>query len=65
MLKALAQAKRFSVFEATSSMVLAKMLERLLREGLYKNTGGTYPWVNIELTEAGLHMIAEPQESEK
>lgn len=58
-LKALAQVKRFSVFEATSSMVLAKTLDRLLREGLYKDAGGTYPWIEIELTEEGHRLIAE------
>lgn len=72
-LKFLAQAKRFSIFEATANMVIARTLTRLLNKSLtqvakdgtktafgvlLKSTGGAYPWTNVELTEGGVKFLA-------
>ena len=60
-LKALSTVRRFSIFEATSTMALAKTLAQLGFEGLYKTIGGEYPWIEIEITEAGQRLIAESE----
>lgn len=60
-LKILAANKRFSVFEATANNVIAKTMDRM--QGHYFTvTGGSYPWCEIELTEAGKKLLAEGTE---
>lgn len=58
-LKVLARTERFSVFEATNNHVIAQTMGGLLDGPLLKRTGGAYPWVTCELTEAGKRLIGE------
>jgi hypothetical protein len=52
-LQALARVGRFSVFEVTDSPTLARTMDRLGRDKLYRRTGGVFPWTEIELTATG------------
>jgi len=71
-LRVLARTGRFSCFEASENMVIARTMTRLLHKGcttvdangkktahglLLKRTGGEYPWTTCELTEAGKRLI--------
>ena len=52
-LAVLAQAKLFSVFEATENAVIAATMTTVMKSGWVADVGGGYPWTNIELTDAG------------
>lgn len=56
-LQAISKAGRFSVFEVTSSKVLAKTMDTLGAWGFYKTVGGEYPWCEIEITDAGREFL--------
>jgi len=57
-LKVLHKCKRFSVFEATGNSTIASMMNKL--DGPYfERTGGSYPWLTVELTRKGLLLIGE------
>ena len=72
-LRVLARTGRYSIFEATKNQVIAKTIDRLLTKScatvsdgkhtehglLLEQTGGDYPWVNIELTAAGLLLLKQ------
>lgn len=57
-LRAICAAGRFSAFEATSAMKLAKTLDFLGQNKLYRTTGGAYPWVEVKITRAGKKFLA-------
>ena len=57
-LRAICEVGRFSVFEATSTLKLAKTLDFLGQNKLYKTTGGEYPWVEVKITRAGKKFLA-------
>lgn len=73
-LRALHQAGRFSVFEATDNVVISRTMTRLFNKGLVlkdangrkttvgvlvRRTGGDYPWTTCELTDAGRQLLEE------
>lgn len=49
--------KRFSVFEVTDNQTIAKTMDRIMKRGLIKTTGGGYPWTNFEITPEGQAII--------
>lgn len=73
-LRVLHRTGRFSTFEASHSMVIAKTIDRLLSKScitvddgvrtehgpLLIRTGGQYPWCEVVLTDAGKRMIGVP-----
>lgn len=73
-LRILAECGRYSVFEATANMDIARMMTRLHHKGctrvlsdgtkrpyglLIKTTGGEYPWTEVELTEGGKRLLED------
>ena len=75
-LQVLAKCRRYSVFEASANMTIARMMTRLHHKGctivskdgtkkdyglLIKNVGGEYPWTNIELTDGGKQLLKDNQ----
>lgn len=55
-LKVLAEARRFSVFDATANPTIARTMDRI--QGRYFTvTGGEFPWLEIELTDAGKKLL--------
>lgn len=56
-LTVLAETKRFSSFEATANGTIASTMDRLGNEGYYRVIGGSYPWVNIEITSKGWDLL--------
>jgi hypothetical protein len=76
-LRILALTGRYSVFEATANMTIARMMTRMHHKGctrigldgvkreyglLIKSTGGDYPWTTIELTEGGKRLLEDNPE---
>lgn len=49
--------KRFSIFEATDNQTIAKTMDRIMKRGLIKTTGGGYPWTEFEITPEGQAII--------
>lgn len=46
--------KRFSVFEATANMTIARMMTRLVHEGYIETDNSCgYPWTKYKLTDKG------------
>jgi hypothetical protein len=62
-LAALAEAKRFSVFEATSDGRLARSLEKVHDAGWIRYVPMGFPWTGVELTDLGRAVLAEHLES--
>lgn len=64
-LRVLDRTKRYSAFEATDNMVIARMMTRLHHKAymhygvLIKDAGGDYPWTNVELTEGGRKLLSD------
>ena len=73
-LRALSKTLRYSVFEATANMTIARMMTNMHHKKcsligpdgvkrnyglLIKTVGGSYPWTEIELTEGGLRMLED------
>ena len=56
-LKRLAQMTRFSTFEASENNRIAKTITNIVQRGYIECTGGSYPWTEFKLTEAGLKII--------
>jgi hypothetical protein len=52
-LQVLDQCKRFSVFEATATDRIARTMDYVFKAGLVRDTGGSFPWTKVELTEEG------------
>src|SRR5690606_39250655 len=52
-LGALAQAGRFSVFEATANQTIARTMTFIMQSGWVRDIGGEYPWMKVEITDAG------------
>ncbi len=53
-LEHLAKAGRFSVFEATANIDIARTMDRIGRKGLVEfDISGGYPWTKVKLTPAG------------
>jgi hypothetical protein len=52
-LRALAARRRFSSFEASANMDIARTITKLFKWGLVRSTGGAYPWTAHEITEKG------------
>ena len=76
-LRVLEANKRYSVFEATANMTIARMMTRLHHKGctrvlpdgskkdyglLIKNVGGSFPWTNVELTDGGKRLLEDNPE---
>jgi len=76
-LKILHRTGKFSCFEASENMVIARMVTRLIHKALILKdskgvktefgqlltvTGGEYPWTTVKLTPGGLKLIGEPQD---
>ena len=61
-LRVLAEHKRFSVFEATANPTIAATMDRLGEQGYIKSAGGTFPWCEVEITEAGQAFLDEEKE---
>ena len=40
---------RFSIFEVTESMLVAKRMTCLVRQGIVRVTGGEFPWTTYEV----------------
>lgn len=59
-LRALARAKRFSVFEATEHADLARTLDRIVKQKLVTTDPQKhgFPWVAVTLTSAGRRSMA-------
>lgn len=57
-LRTLERTKRFSAFEASDNDTIARTVTDIFRLGYVKDTGGGYPWTNVELTDAGRAFIA-------
>lgn len=55
--------KRFSVFEASDNMNIARTMTRIVREG-YITTDNScgYPWTAYKLTDKGRAAIAQPEQ---
>lgn len=52
--------KRFSVFEATANITIARTLTRLVKEGYIETDNSCgYPWTKFKLTTKGLQAIKE------
>jgi hypothetical protein len=73
-LRMLDQCKRYSVFETTANMDIARMITRLHHKGctrvqpdgsrkeyglLLKTIGGAFPWTEIELTDGGKRLLED------
>jgi hypothetical protein len=73
-LRVLSECKRYSVFEATANMTIARMMTRLHHKSytivskdgtkkdyglLIKSVGGEYPWTKIELTDGGKRLLED------
>jgi len=71
-LRVLARTGRFSCFEASENDTIARTMDRLIHKGcttvdadgkktahgaLLKLLGGDYPWMTVEITEAGKRLI--------
>ena len=56
-LRVLAKAKRFSIFEATANDVIARTMDRLFERDYVRSLGGSFPWTNVEITDAGLKLM--------
>ena len=53
-LKVLSKTGCFSVFDAVASRRKARMLGRIEMRGLIRRVGDSgYPWIDVEVTEAG------------
>lgn len=57
-LRHLARAGMFSVFEATDNDVIAATVDRVLRKGLLETTPSGFPWTKVTLTDAGRAVLA-------
>lgn len=57
-LSVLRECKKFSCFEASANMTIAKTVTLAFDRNLMKSTGGHYPWTNVEVTELGEKVIA-------
>lgn len=54
--------KRFSVFEATSTLALATTLTNIVREGyIATDTSCGYPWTAFTITDKGRAALAEAE----
>lgn len=51
--RALAQAGRFSTFEASANGDIARTMTRLARSGWFTMEDAGYPWTKVTLTAAG------------
>lgn len=63
-LRVIAEAGRFSCFEASDNPRLANTVTRLLNGGpgfppMIRDVGGAYPWVEVELTDDGRKAMAQ------
>ncbi|MBC7620609.1 MAG: hypothetical protein H7293_16765 [Candidatus Saccharibacteria bacterium] len=73
-LRVLAAAGRYSVFEATANQTIASMMDKICHKGctlvaangikrnygpLIVRTGGAYPWTEIELTAGGKRLLED------
>lgn len=52
-LKRLSGMKRFSVFEASANMKLARTMTKIFASGYVEDAGGEYPWTTFKITDAG------------
>lgn len=57
-LAVLKECKRFSCFEATENMTIAKTVTLAYDRKLIKSVGGSFPWTDIEITPEGEQVIA-------
>lgn len=57
-LRRLSTMTRYSVFEATENQKIAKTMDYIMRMAFIESTGGTYPWTEFRLTDAGKAAIA-------
>ena len=62
-LKVLEKHKRFSVFEATANDVIARTMDEVYKGKYVRDTGGAFPWRNVELTDAGRALIGATHEA--
>lgn len=73
-LRVLAAAGRYSVFEATANQTIARMMDKICHKGctlvgpdgtkrtygkLLKTLGGNYPWTYVELTDGGRKLLED------
>ncbi|MFZ2306822.1 MAG: hypothetical protein WAW73_20300 [Rhodoferax sp.] len=73
-LRVLAEAGRYSVFEATANQTIASMMDKICHKGctlvgadgvkreygkLINVTEKAYPWTDIELTEGGKRLLED------
>jgi len=59
-LRILARAQRFSVFDMVSSPTLQKTMKHLFNEGLLEEVSdGLYPWCKVKLTDKGQSFLSE------
>jgi hypothetical protein len=60
-LRVLSGIKRFSVFDATANDVIARTMTHIHHDWeLIRETGGEFPWIEFELTEAGRAALDDP-----
>lgn len=59
-LRVMSKMTRYSVFEATENESIARTLDYIIKARLIKHTGGSYPWANFELTDAGRELLGMP-----
>lgn len=57
-LRRLSTMKRFSEFEASDNPSIARTMTNLFKEKLVESTGGSYPWTEFKLTDAGKAALA-------
>ncbi|WP_327210448.1 hypothetical protein [Rhizobium leguminosarum] len=62
-LKALLGMKRVSVFEITENDVIAATVQRIVDRKLAVVTPGTYPWSDVEVTDAGRDYIEQKRKA--
>jgi hypothetical protein len=58
-LETLQRLGRFSVFEATENQGIATTLTLLLERGLFNQVSIQYPWLKVEITEAGEKFLTD------
>ena len=60
-LAALSHVKAYSVFDATRTQRLARTMDRIGNAGWIRTTGGAYPWIEFEITDAGRAVLAKTE----